>query len=60
MVGPGRKSVEPIALLIAHGDASGLQKFMNVAPLVVRRRAGRGPRHLRRHHRDQGRRVGPQ
>jgi hypothetical protein len=32
MTCPGRKSVEPIALLVGHGDASGLQKFLNSAP----------------------------
>src|SRR3954451_8416710 len=29
---PDRKSVEPIALLVGHGDVSGLQKFINSAP----------------------------
>jgi SRSO17 transposase len=29
---PERKSVEPIALLVGHGDVSGLQKFLNSAP----------------------------
>jgi SRSO17 transposase len=32
MVCPDRKSIEPIALLIGHGDVSGLQKFVNSAP----------------------------
>jgi SRSO17 transposase len=32
MVCPDRKSVEPIALLVGHGDVSGLQKFVNSAP----------------------------
>src|SRR3954469_14364805 len=32
MVCPDRKSVEPIALLVGHGDVSGLQKFINSAP----------------------------
>jgi SRSO17 transposase len=32
MVCPERKSVEPIALLVGHGDASGLQKFVGAAP----------------------------
>jgi SRSO17 transposase len=32
MTCPERKSVEPIALLVGHGDVSGLQKFINVAP----------------------------
>jgi SRSO17 transposase len=27
LVGPERKSIEPIALLVGHGDVSGLQKF---------------------------------
>lgn len=29
---PDRKSIEPIALLVGHGDVSGLQKFINAAP----------------------------
>src|SRR3954451_18806418 len=29
---PDRKSIEPIALLVGHGDVSGLQKFVNSAP----------------------------
>ena len=29
---PERKSVEPIALLVGHGDASGLQKFVGAGP----------------------------
>src|SRR4051795_12865424 len=29
---PDRKSIEPIALLVGHGDVSGLQKFINSAP----------------------------
>ena len=33
MVCPERKSIEPIALLVGHGDVSGLQKFIDVAPL---------------------------
>src|SRR6478672_3822858 len=32
MVCPDRKSVEPIALTVGHGDVSGLQKFINSAP----------------------------
>src|SRR4051812_28131105 len=32
MTCPDRKSVEPIALLVGHGDVSGLQKFVNSAP----------------------------
>ena len=32
MVCPDRKSIEPIALLVGHGDVSGLQKFINAAP----------------------------
>ena len=32
MVCPERKSIEPIALLVGHGDVSGLQKFIGVAP----------------------------
>src|SRR5512135_2639032 len=32
MVCPDRKSVEPLALLVGHGDVSGLQKFVNSAP----------------------------
>ena len=32
MVCPERKSVEPIALLVGHGDASGLQKFIGAGP----------------------------
>src|SRR5512135_3501104 len=32
MVCPERKSIEPIALLVGHGDVSGLQKFVNAAP----------------------------
>src|SRR6516225_9482223 len=32
MVCPERKSVEPIALLVGHGDVSGLQKFIGAAP----------------------------
>src|SRR3954468_23680301 len=32
MVCPDRKSIEPIALLVGHGDVSGLQKFINTAP----------------------------
>ena len=32
MTCPERKSVEPIALLVGHGDVSGLQKFVNSAP----------------------------
>ena len=32
MVCPERKSIEPIALLVGHGDVSGLQKFINSAP----------------------------
>ena len=29
---PERKSIEPIALLVGHGDVSGLQKFVGAAP----------------------------
>ena len=29
---PERKSIEPIALNVGHGDVSGLQKFINIAP----------------------------
>ena len=32
MTCPDRKSVEPIALLVGHGDVSGLPKFINSAP----------------------------
>src|SRR5262245_49388122 len=32
LVCPERKSIEPIALAVGHGDVSGLQKFINVAP----------------------------
>ena len=32
MVCPERKSIEPIALLLGHGDVSGLQKFVGAAP----------------------------
>ena len=32
MVCPERKSIEPIALLVGHGDVSGLQKFVGAAP----------------------------
>src|SRR5512135_1222635 len=32
MVCPERKSVEPIALPVGHGDASGLQKFVGAGP----------------------------
>jgi SRSO17 transposase len=32
MVCPERKSIEPIALTVGHGDVSGLQKFINAAP----------------------------
>ena len=32
MVCPERKSVEPIALLVGHGDVSGLPKFIGAAP----------------------------
>src|SRR4051812_31658090 len=32
MICPERKSIEPIALLVGHGDVSGLQKFINSAP----------------------------
>src|SRR3954471_14957441 len=32
MVCPDRKSIEPIALLVEHGDVSGLQKFVGAAP----------------------------
>ena len=32
MACPERKSIEPIALNVGHGDVSGLQKFIGVAP----------------------------
>ena len=32
LVCPGRKSVEPIATMVGHGDVSGLQKFLNSGP----------------------------
>jgi SRSO17 transposase len=32
MVCPERKSIEPIALLVGHGDVKGLQKFVGAAP----------------------------
>ena len=32
MVCPERKSIEPIALNVGHGDVSALQKFINIAP----------------------------
>src|SRR3954451_6458690 len=32
MTCPERKSIEPIALLVRHGSASALQKFINSAP----------------------------
>src|SRR5262249_37501979 len=32
MVCPHRKSIEPIPLLVGHGDVSGLQKFVGAAP----------------------------
>jgi SRSO17 transposase len=32
LICPERKSIEPIALLVGHGDVSGLQKFVNSAP----------------------------
>ena len=32
MTCPERKSIEPIALTVGHGDVSGLQKFINSAP----------------------------
>ena len=32
MVCPEGKSIEPIALLVGHGDVSGLQKFVGAAP----------------------------
>jgi SRSO17 transposase len=32
LVCPERKSIEPIALLVGHGDVSGLQKFVAAAP----------------------------
>jgi SRSO17 transposase len=32
MTCPDRKSIEPIALLVGHGDVSGLQKFVGAAP----------------------------
>jgi hypothetical protein len=43
MVCPERKSVEPIALLVGHGDVSGLQKFAaSMGPSRTRPRKG-GP-----------------
>ena len=32
MVCPERKSLEPIALAVGHGDVSGLQKFVGAGP----------------------------
>jgi SRSO17 transposase len=32
LICPERKSIEPIALTVGHGDVSGLQKFVNSAP----------------------------
>src|SRR3954447_14887838 len=32
MVCPERKSIEPIALNVGHGQVSALQKFLNIAP----------------------------
>src|SRR4029078_6535694 len=32
LICPERKSIEPIALLVGHGDVSGLQKFVGAAP----------------------------
>src|SRR6516162_11943086 len=32
MICPDRTSIEPIALLVGHGDVSGLQKFVGAAP----------------------------
>jgi SRSO17 transposase len=32
LVCPGRKSVEPIATMVGHGDVSGLQKFLTSGP----------------------------
>jgi SRSO17 transposase len=32
MICPERKSIEPIALTVGHGDVSGLQKFVGAAP----------------------------
>ena len=32
LICPERKSIEPIALLVGHGDVSGLQKFVNRGP----------------------------
>src|ERR1700693_1295322 len=32
MTCPERKSIEPIALLVGHGDVSGLQKFVGAGP----------------------------
>lgn len=32
LICPDRKSIEPIALLVGHGDVSGLQKFINRGP----------------------------
>lgn len=32
LICPDRKSIEPIALTVGHGDVSGLQKFINSAP----------------------------
>ena len=44
MVCPERKSTEPIALLVGHGDDSGLQKFVRSCPLGLRRREMRAER----------------
>ena len=32
MTCPERKSIEPIALLVGHGNVSGLQEFVGAAP----------------------------
>ena len=69
MVCPERKSIEPIALIVGHGDVSGLQKFVNAAPwhyddvqaeaqAALRRRAGPLGRRLARRGRRGRRRDG--
>ena len=69
MICPDRKSIEPIALLVGHGDVSGLQKFINSAPwqyddvqaevqAALRRRAGPLGGGLAHRRRRRHRRVG--
>ena len=69
MVCPERKSIEPIALLVGHGDVSGLQKFIDAAPwpyddvqaevqAALRRRAGPLGGRLAGRRRRRHRRVG--